>query len=315
MHILITGGAGFVGSHLAEAFVNDGARVTVLDNLSRGSLLNLAGCGRDLTCIEADIRDLRITSAAMRGIDVVYHLAAVSRVVSADRDPDETFTTNVIGTYNVLQAAKATGVKKVIFTSSREVYGEADSLPVNESGAIQPKNAYGASKAAGEAYCLAQNGAGYQTVVLRLSNVYGPRDFDRVIPTFLARALARLPLVVFGGAQIIDFIEISVVVDALMKAIHIREVRSPINVASGVPTTILELARRLTIECQSDSRVELTAARCIEVTRFVGDVTRMRSVLGLEPPHDPLAGLPRLVAQERIARAATKEHQTDTRRD
>ncbi|TME33210.1 MAG: SDR family NAD(P)-dependent oxidoreductase [Chloroflexi bacterium] len=186
IRVVVTGGAGFIGSHLIDRLLaDDNTEVLVLDNLSRGRLTNLArwqGNPR-LDVVQADVRDAQSFQALLYGSDIVYHLAAQSTVMGAVNDLGYTFSTNVVGTFNVLTAAAHHGVRRVVFTSSREVYGEPISLPVDEESPLLAANSYGASKAAGEAYCRAfRREFGLQTAVLRLANVYGPRDFGRVIP-------------------------------------------------------------------------------------------------------------------------------------
>src|SRR5262249_25559920 len=145
-------------------------------------------------------------------------LAAQSNVMGAVYDADYAFSSNVTGTYNVLQAAKSAGVKRVLFTSSREVYGDPEQLPVQETSALRPKNGYGASNAAGEIYCHTAANEGLETSILRLANVYGTRDRDRVIPLFSQAAASGAPLTLYGGEQVLDFVWIDTVVDALIKA-------------------------------------------------------------------------------------------------
>jgi UDP-glucose 4-epimerase len=183
----------------------------------------------------------------------------------------------------------------VVFTSSREVYGEVETLPVAEGQALNAKNAYGASKAAGELYCrVFHTTYGLETAVLRLANVYGPRDRDRVIPLWLDAAAAGRDLVVYGGTQVIDFVWVDQVVEALVRAASIGSVERPINVGSGRGTRILELAERILALRDSRSRLDLQPARGVEVARFVADITQMRACLELAPPDDPLFALPRL---------------------
>src|SRR5258708_3958884 len=153
MNILITGGAGLIGSHLARRLIGeDAGRITVLDNLERGRLDRFNGQSEAIDFIHGDIRDVELLDGAMRGMDIVYHLAAQSSVMAAAADIDGAFSSNVTGTFNVLRSASRSGAKRLVFTSSREVYGEAG-LHVHESARLRPKNAYGSSKAAGEMCC------------------------------------------------------------------------------------------------------------------------------------------------------------------
>ncbi len=296
---VVTGGAGFVGSHLVDRLLaGKVAHVVALDNFSRGRRSNLEQhrFERRLRLIEGDVRDSAAVEAAFEGASIVYHLAAQSTVMGAVQDPEYTFATNVIGTFNVLRAAAQASVHRLIFASSREVYGEPIALPVEEGHPLLTINAYGASKVAGEAYCRAfRREAGLETIILRLTNVYGPRDFGRVIPLWIERASAGEDLDVYGGKQVLDFVWIGDTVEALVRAAALETPLPPINVASGTGTRIIDLARRITQLTPGQSRVRMNPARSMEVTRFVGNVERMRQMLGVIPPNDPLAHLPGLI--------------------
>lgn len=297
MHVVVTGGAGFIGSHLVDALLADRgvAGVLVVDNLRRGRLANLAQHDGDprFGFLPGDIREPRLVEEALRGAEVVFHLAAQSNVMGAVGDPRYSFETNVAGTYNVLEAAHRARVRRVVLASSREAYGEARVVPVTEEHPLHAKNTYGASKVAAETYCRTfTNVFGLETVILRFANVYGPRDFDRVIPLWLDRASRSEPLDLYGGGQVIDFVWVGQVVEALRRAAHAGVVGTPINVAGGVGTPIRDLASRILDLTGSHSTVRVEAARAAEVTRFVADVGRMRDLLGLTPPADPLEYLP-----------------------
>lgn len=289
MSALVTGGAGFIGSHLVRALVAAGEPVTVLDNMRRG---NPARLPREVRLMNGDIRDIATVAAAIEGCDVVYHLAAQSNVLGAVSDLDYSFTTNVVGTYTLLAAARAGGVGRVVFTSSREVYGEPASLPVDEEAPLLPKNAYGASKLAGELYCrvFSQN-HGLEVSVLRLANVYGPGDSDRVIPLWLERARTGEDLLLYGGEQMLDLVPVALVIEALRRAARTPLGDRPVNVGSGQGTTLRALARRIQALPGVRSSLTLLPARQIEVTRFVAKVARMGELLGLAAPIDPLEGL------------------------
>ncbi len=293
--ILVTGGAGFIGSHLVDRLVADGAEVVVLDNLRRGRRENLAAtCGR-VEFVQGDVRNAPLVSSLSEGVRVVYHLAAESSVMRAEKDIDYTFSTNVCGMFNVLKAAHETGVARVVFTSSREVYGDAERLPVPEVAPTKPKNIYGSCKAAAELCCRAFQTKGLDVRVLRLANAYGPRDFDRVIPNFLEQALSGRPLVLFGGDQVLDFVWIDVVVEALVRSGNNRAMDSPVNIGSGVGTTVTDLATRVLAETGSKSSLYIHNRRDLEVDRFVADTARMLEVLSLHPDEDPLGRLASLV--------------------
>ena len=154
MQILVTGGAGFIGSHLVARLVrNPSNSIIVLDNLHRGRIAALSEVWDKIAFVEGDVRNRDLLANVMQGCDLVYHLAAQSNVIGAVQDLDYSFSSNVTGTFNVLQAARQAGVRRLVFTSSREVYGDPRQLPVPESDPLHPKNAYGASKVTGEMYC------------------------------------------------------------------------------------------------------------------------------------------------------------------
>ncbi|MCL5996855.1 MAG: NAD-dependent epimerase/dehydratase family protein [Chloroflexi bacterium] len=300
MKIIVTGGAGFIGSHLVDRLVRDGwGDVVIVDNLFRGKVTNISHhlSGSAVTFLKTDIRDYERVCECFSGAEVVFHLAAQSNVIGAVNDIDYSFTTNVTGTLNVLKAAQACGVRRLVFTSSREVYGEATCLPVSEDHPLNSKNAYGASKVAGEAYCRVFNApAGLRTSVVRLANVYGPRDVDRVIPIWIERALQGLNLIVYGGQQLIDFVWVDTVVEALLRMARSDAVDAPVNIGSGKGISILELAQRTLALAGTSSTLDLRPARAAEVTRFAADVTRMNTWLGLQPPADPLFALALLMS-------------------
>ncbi len=294
-HIAVTGGAGFVGSHLVDALLRGGASdVTVIDDFSRGRRENLAGWANEprLRLVDADIRDIEALREPLRGASIVYHLAAQATVMGAARDIDHTFKTNVVGTYNVLKVAAEEGVRRMVFASSREVYGEPVSLPVAESHPLLPVNSYGASKVAGEALCRAfARECSLETSVLRLANVYGDRDIGRVIPHWIDQARTGSDLVVYGGAQVIDFVWVGDVARALIAAAAAEIPLPPINVASGTGTKILDLARRIIHLANSRSQIRVVQPRSIEVSRYIGSTDRMTQLLDLQPTPDPLAHL------------------------
>jgi UDP-glucose 4-epimerase len=307
MKTIVTGGAGFIGSHLVDRLArNKWGEIIILDNLARGKMENLLQHrgNPNVQFFPADIRNYDLLRDHVRGAEVVFHLGAQSNVMGAVADLDYSFTTNVVGTYNVLKAAKECSVRRVVFTSSREAYGEPQYLPVDENHPIGSKNTYGASKVAGEMYArVFYNNFGLETAVLRLANAYGPRDFDRVIPIWLGRACQGLNLVVYGGKQIIDFVWVDQIVEALVRASKADILGQPINVGSGQGTPLLNLARRILSLVDSPSQLDIQPARSVEVVRFTAKIDLMREKLGLEPPDDPLFGLPTLVEAYKNAKS------------
>ena len=297
--VLVTGGAGFIGSHLVDRLLADGrAELVVFDNLSRGRLANLARHQRDrrLTVVSGDVRDAAAVAAVLHGVGTVYHLAARARDRDAAADVDDTFATNVVGTFNVLRAAVHQAVSRLIFASSPEAYGEPAVLPVDEGQPLVGIGAYGASKVAAEAYCRAfRQIFGLPTVILRFAHVYGPRDYGRPIPVWLERAAAGHALDVYGEKQVVDFVWVGLAVEALVRAAALDGPLPAINVASGTGTRVVDVARRIAHLAGSQSPIRILPARPAEVRRFVANVERMRQLLAIEPPLDPLAHLPRLI--------------------
>lgn len=298
--VLVTGGAGFIGAHLVEHLVARGDHVTVVDNMKRGRRQKLEQHvrSRRVQLVEDDIRRFDVLAGAVRGCETVYHLAAQSNVMGAVDDPDFSVTTNVLGTFNVLRSAAEAGVTRVVFTSSREVYGDARSLPVGEDTPLLAKNPYGASKVAGEAYCRAFTSThGLAVHIVRLTNVYGPGDSNRVIPLWLSAAQAGQDLQVYGGEQVIDFLWVGKAVEALTFAAE-NGLPGPVNIGSGTGTRILDLAARVLKVTDSTSRITRVAARDLEVAKFVADTRLMRS-LGLLAEEEPLKHLGEIASDYR----------------
>jgi len=299
MKVIVTGGAGFIGSHLVDRLAREQwGEIVVIDNLFRGKKENLARHhdNPNVKFIEGDIRDATMLTQEFRDAEFVFHLAAQSNVMGAVTNVDYSFQTNVVGTFNVLQAAHECKVRRVVFTSSREAYGEAQYLPVDENHPLLSKNTYGASKLAGEAYArVFFNTFNLETAVLRLGNAYGTRDFDRVIPIWLTRALQGQDLVVFGGTQLIDFVWVDQIIEALLRATRADIIGQPINIASGIGTPILDLADRIIQLVGTSAKLDRQPARAVEVAKFTARVDLMRAKLGIEPPSDPLFALPQVL--------------------
>ena len=221
MRLLITGGAGFIGSHMAENFVNKGWEVVVLDNFLTGKRENLSHISGKLTIVEGDIRNASIVNEVMEGCDAVIHLAALASVPASFNDPVGTYEVNFMGTQNVLEAAHQNKVKRVTFASSSAVYGDTQTFPITEENPDNPLSPYGVSKLLGEKLCRFYNTAfGLSVVIFRFFNVYGPRqnpfsEYSAVIPKFLSIIKDGGTPTIFGdGEQTRDFIYISDLVHA-----------------------------------------------------------------------------------------------------
>jgi UDP-glucose 4-epimerase len=297
---VVTGGAGFLGSHLVDALIARGDEVVVVDNMRRGRTDNLRRhlASSRFHFLEGDIRDEGLMAAALTGAGLVYHLAAQSNVMGAHDDVDYSFTTNVGGTVTVLKSMAAAGVKRMIFASSREVYGEQQALPVREDAALNAKNLYGASKLSAESYCRAwTNALGVECIVLRFANVYGQRDSQRVIPLWLEQAQRGHDLTLFGGEQVLDFVWIGTAVQALLAAAECPA-DGPINVGSGKGTRLPDLAQMIKDLTGSRSEIRIAPARGAEVVRFVAHVEKMQAMLGVAPAAEALEQLPLMLRQD-----------------
>ncbi|NOX89679.1 MAG: SDR family NAD(P)-dependent oxidoreductase [Calditrichaeota bacterium] len=305
MRVLVTGGAGFIGSHLVDRLVGAGYSVRVLDNLFRGKIENIKNHLKKgkIEFLNRDIRFYEQVRDACRDCEIVFHLAAQSNVMGAVQNINYSFKTNVVGTFNVLKACKAAGVKRVIFTSSREAYGEAQYLPVDEKHPLSSKNIYGASKVAGEKYCeVFQNMNDFEVVILRLANVYGERDFDRVIPIFLNNVFKHRDIHIYGGKQVIDFVSIEIVVAALMESMNNTEAPGgPTNIGSGKGTTLFELAEQIMRLTKTKNKIVVDPPRTVEVVKFTADVSRFKSVFNIDLPDNPLYYLKTMIDKIRQA--------------
>ena len=291
---LITGGAGFIGSHLADRLLADGARVRVLDNFSSGSTQNLADAARAgdrLEIVEGDIRDLPTLERAVRGVTVIFHQAAMRSVPRSVADPLGTNDHNVTGTLNVLEAARRAGVSRVVYASSSSVYGDRPDLPKREDQPPSPVSPYAVSKAAGEQYARVWTKIyGVETVGLRYFNVFGPRQDPRseyaiVIPRFIYWALAGIALEIHGdGEQSRDFTYIDNVVAANVLAARAPGVAGEVfNVACGDRISLLAIVERL--EQMLGKRLERrhTPPRPGDVRHTLADVSHSKQLLGYEP--------------------------------
>ena len=299
--IVVTGGAGFIGSTLVEHFLRLGHAVRVLDDFSSGSVHAIRACYNyaNFYCIKGNVTDLPTVEGIVAGADVVFHLAAQVHVEESILDPRASFDVNSTGTLNVLEAARRSRPQFILYASSTEVYGNAQRTPMDESHPFGPQSPYAAGKAAADRLCAAYH-ATYQTpvVILRQFNTYGPRQrfkgYSAVIPIFAARLLKGRPPVIFGdGHQARDFhyIDDSVRAYDLLMAGYEPLLGRAINFGTGVETSINELAATM-IELAADEwkRPELrsiepvdAAGRPGEVKKFAADITLAKKALHFEP--------------------------------
>ena len=298
---LVTGGAGFIGSNLVEGLLAQGAQVTVLDNLVSGYAANLRGL-TGVRFLRGDVRDPRDVDEAIRGCDTVFHLAAsVGNGRSIDR-PLEDASTNVMGTLQVLEACRAYGVRKLVFSSSAAVYGEQRTLPIREDHIAEPDSPYGAGKLGAEKACLAYAKVhGIEAVCLRYFNVYGPgQRFDNegcVIPIFVSRLLRGDGITVFSdGEQTRDFVNVHDVVQANLRAAEARGIWGVFNVGSGTRLSINGLATQLGRMMGNVPRLTYASPRRGEVRNCLADISAARVAFGYDPRVSLSQGLAEYVA-------------------
>ena len=288
MKILITGGAGFIGSHLVEHYQHH-AEVLVLDNLRTGYRQNLDG----LKCcfIEGSILDAELVQQWCKGVDYVFHLAAMVSVPESMQKPLETVDLNVKGLLNVLEAARHSGVKKLCLASSAAVYGEDPSQPKVETMRPDPRSPYAITKLDGEYYCALYANEGWlPTASLRFFNVFGPRQdpksaYAAAVPIFLHRCLIGEPITVYGdGEQTRDFVFVKDIVGALSYLAESVEPTGVFNVGYGGSISIRALAERLIRESCSTSTIQFATARAGDLRHSQADASRLRAA-GWEPAY------------------------------
>jgi UDP-glucose 4-epimerase len=310
---LVTGGAGFIGSHLVEALVRLGHTVRVVDNLSTGQVANLAPVADDIHFIEGDLCDPRVSARAVDGIEIVFHLAALPSVPRSLKDPWGSHDANVNATVRLLEASRAAGVRRVVYSSSSSVYGDTPTLPKVETMEPLPRSPYAASKLCSEQYVLAYaRGELVEGVALRYFNVFGPRQspfsaYAAVIPLFLQAAATCKSVTVFGdGEQTRDFTYVANVVQANLRAATASAQLAsgwPVNVGAGQRTSlnkVLDLVREVT---GSHIPAEYRPARAGDVRDSLASLERTSRLIGYNPTIDLREGLVRTWQWLRIRNA------------
>lgn len=287
MRALVTGGAGFIGSNIVKMLVEEGHDVVALDNLSSGFRCNLNRFP-SVQFIEGDVRDGQLVARAMQGVEAVFHLAASVGNTRSILHPIQDSEINVIGTLQVLEAARHAGVRKIVFSSSAGIFGELKQLPIREDHPAEPGSPYGASKLAAEKLCLAYAQLyDLEAVCLRYFNVYGVNQrydaYGNVIPIFAHRLLQGLPLVVFGdGDQTRDFVNVRDIARANLLAAQARGVSCALNIASGTAITINHLVELLGEASGIRPLVEHGPPRKGDVRHSLADISAARALLGYE---------------------------------
>jgi UDP-glucose 4-epimerase len=298
MKVLITGGAGFIGSHLVDRLQALGHGVRVLDNLSTGRRENLPA-DDSVELLLGDIRDPAAVLAAVAGVDAIVHLAAVASVQASVDDPLATHASNFDGTLNLLEAARLAGVRRFLYASSAAVYGDNSELPLDEEAKPRPLTPYAADKLAGEHYLqFYASQYGLDTTAFRFFNVFGPRQdptspYSGVISIFVDRLAHDQAVTIFGdGRQTRDFVYVGDLTRLLAEALRLRSLSGQvINVGRGQAASLLDLIAAL--EQASGRSLERVhaAARHGDIRHSCADVTRLRSLLGMVPETGLVQGL------------------------
>ena len=287
---LVTGGAGFIGSHLVDGLLRIGAKVRVVDNLSTGFEENIAAVRSHIHFIKGDLSDSAVCREAVSGVDYVLHQAAIPSVPRSINDPIEMNRSNVAATLNLAAACSQVKVKRMVFASTCAVYGDAQALPIAEDAMERPMSPYALSKLMGEQYLeMCRRTYGLSSVSLRYFNVFGPRQdpsspYSGVISRFLTAALARRRPIIFGdGEQTRDFVFVENVVHANLLACHAEGVAGQvINVGSGKSHSLLDVLRILSEITGAQIIPELQPSRAGDIRHSLADIDRARSLLGYE---------------------------------
>src|SRR5918911_1113590 len=290
--VLVTGGAGFIGSHIASALTAGGARVRVLDDLSTGHRENHDEINGDFDFIHGSVADESLLAKVLDGVEVVFHEAAIPSVPRSVEAPRQSHIASVDGTFSLLLAARDKGVRRVVYAASSSAYGDQPTLPKSEEMRPDPLSPYAVAKLVGEYYCRAFTRVyGLETVSLRYFNVFGPRQdpgsqYSGVISLFISALLSGKQPIIYGdGEQSRDFTYISNVVDANLRAAETtRGIGEVINVATGERTTLNELLDTLKrITGRTEVEAEYREPRVGDVRHSLADISRARELLGYEP--------------------------------
>ena len=295
MKYLITGGAGFIGSHIAQTLLERGETVRILDNFSTGKRENVQALtrqfGRDqLEVLEGDVRDASRVGEAVRGVDILFHEAAFVSVPQSMDEPQECFDVNLTGTSLLFDAARRAGVRRAVVASSAAVYGESDALPLVEETPLQPKSPYAVSKRVNEMYAeLFTNSFDFEVVALRYFNVYGPRQrpdsmYAAAVPIFARRLLDGKSVTIFGdGGQTRDLINVRDVVRAnLVASEHPDAAGKVFNICTGIETRLLDLIEVLYDLFPNAPVPEFASPRAGDIYRSAGSPQRALDVMGFK---------------------------------
>ena len=307
MKYLITGGAGFIGSHIARALLEQGADVRVLDNFSSGKRENLKGLNVEI--LEGDLRDASTVTRAVQGVEVIFHEAAFVSVPESMEKPQECLDVNVTGTSMLFEAARKAGVGRVVIASSAAVYGDSDAMPLVENTPLMQLSPYAVSKRIDEMYAeLFTNQFGLEVAALRYFNVYGPRQrpdsmYAAAVPIFIRRMLDNKPITVYGdGGQTRDLINVRDVVQAnLLASQHPAAPGQIFNVCTGVETRILDLLDILYKLFPNAPKHIHAETRAGDIYRSIGTPRKIKDTLGFDPKVTLAEGLKEAVEEMRGA--------------
>ena len=294
MRILVTGGAGFIGSHLCDKYVKNEHTVFCLDNFMSGNLANIRHLldYKNFKLIKGDIRDYKLLEKIMQDIDVVFHLAAQVHVDRSYIEPKLTYDINVMGTQNILEVARLYDAKKIILASSSEVYGSALNIPIDEYHPLNAPHPYGASKIAADRMCYAYiETYGINISILRFFNIFGPRQRDAgyggVISIFTRRIINNIPPIIYGdGSQTRDYTYIDDAINAYDLVLKYNgPMTEPINIGTGKEVSILDIANKIIEICRKKESIKPVhvESRSGEVKRLIADSSRAYSLLGWKP--------------------------------
>jgi UDP-glucose 4-epimerase len=304
MKYLVTGGAGFIGSHIVETLVQRNNEIVIMDNLFSGNIANIQPFmeKENVTFVQGSITDLSLLRQISEGVDGIFHEAAIASVQKSINDPEKTHEVNATGTLNVLIAARDCGVKKVVCASTAAVYGDNPVLPKKEDMGPEPLSPYAVTKLAGEYYCSVFSRLyELQTVSLRYFNVYGPRqdpnsEYSGVISKFVARVNQKNPLIIFGdGTQTRDFVFVNDVVSANIQAME-SKYQGNFNVGCGGRMSLNELAETIKTIIGTAVAVHYESPREGDIKHSYADISKAREILGYSPKYSLKEGLKRTVS-------------------
>jgi UDP-glucose 4-epimerase len=301
--VLVTGGAGFIGSHLCERLLHEGYGVRVLDDFFSGKRDNIAPFGSGIEMVEGSVADPAVAARAVKGAHFVLHQAAIPSVPRSVREPLKSNHANVNGTLTLLEAAKDAGVQRVVYAASSSAYGDTPTLPKVETMASDPRSPYAVAKLAGEGYCRAFTRVyGLETVCLRYFNVFGPRqdpngDYAAVIPRFILAILEGRPITLHGdGEQSRDFTFIANTVDGNLLAMKAPGASGEVmNLACGESFTLNQMVQMLAEIIGKTPHVEYIESRTGDVKHSLADISKARRLLGYEPKVSFREGLEKTV--------------------